>query len=298
MPIDYTTLKVLGYDSSTILNNIKLDFTRNIDADTGVYLDNKRIAEHHYCKIIVYDTGSIYFKGSLHKMYNSIKNIYAPNYIPDAPYNGFNGNLFTYDNIYEIICYLENLFNTKRQFFVFQKIEIGVNLSISVCPKKITTNLLESQGKRFELRYNENFAQVEKDDYYLKIYNKSNQYNINDNILRVEIKTKRMREFASTEIKTLADITPDNLYQAILRLYSRWDSVLLYDITIDKNKLNKAQKNELENKFQYPKYWTSIKANNKHKPRKRYLEIVELQSKTLHKEIAEKILKTNISQFK
>jgi acyl-CoA-binding protein len=297
MPIDYTTLKVIGDKSSTILNNIKLDFTRNIDADTGVYLDNKRIAEHHYCKIIVYDTGSIYFKGSLHKMYNSIKNIYAPNYIPDAPHKGFNGNLFTYDNICEVICYLENLFNTKRQYFVFQKLEIGVNLSISVCPRKITTNLLENQGKKFELRYNENFAQVEKDDYYLKIYNKSNQYNINDNTLRVEIKTKRMREFASTGIKTLADITPDNLYKAILRLYSRWNSVLLYDVTINKNKLNKAQKNELENKFQYPKYWTRIKANNKDKPRKRYLEIVELQSKTLHKEIAEKILKTNISQF-
>ena len=87
------------------------------------------------------------------------------------------------------------------------------------------------------MRYKENFAQVEYDDFYLKIYNKGFQFGMDENILRIEIKTKRMREFSG--IRTLADLTTKNLDKAILRLLKRWDDVLLYDCTINENNLSK-----------------------------------------------------------
>lgn len=294
MPVDYTTLRLREYDSNKILNNMKLDFSLNAN-EHGVVTDNKRIAEHHFCKIIVYDTGSVYFKGSLHKMYNSLMGVYAPNYDVKQLYKGFNGNTFTYENLCFVISYLESLFGIDRCYFAIQKIEIGLNLPISLCPKKIISNLLECGGKKFELRYNENFAQVEYDDFYLKIYNKGFQFGMDENIIRIEIKTKRMREFAG--IKTLVDLIPKNLNKSILKVSKRWNDVLLYDCTIDESKLNTRQKNELQNKFQYPKYWTGIKANNKDKPRKRYLKIINEHSNNLHKEISEKIKSTKISQF-
>lgn len=292
--VDYTTLRLESYDSNKILNNTKLDFSLNVNED-GVVTDNKRIAKYHFCKIIVYDSGSVYFEGSLHKMYNSLVGVYAPNYDIRQPYNGFNGNTFTYENLCLVILHLESLFSVDREYFTFRKIEIGLNLLISVCPRKIITNLLNSGGKKFEMRYKENFAQVEYDDFYLKIYNKGFQFGMDENILRIEIKTKRMREFSG--IRTLADLTTKNLDKAILRLSKRWNDVLLYDCTINENNLSKRQRNELKNKFRHTKYWTSIKSNNKHKPKKRYFEIVKKHSENLHKEISDKIKMTKISQF-
>jgi hypothetical protein len=297
MPVDFTTLRLREYDASKILNNMLLDFPRNVDDKTGVIFDNKRVAKHHFCKVIIYDTGAVYCKGSLHKMYNSLKGIYAPNYDEKRPYSGFNGNEFTYENLCFVIRYLESLFGVDSSFFVLQKIEIGLNLQVSVNPKNIISNLLESGGKKFELKYEENFAQLVKEEYVLKIYNKGNQYGMNGNILRVEIKTKRMREFQTAGFKTLKDLTIESLNKALLRLLKRWNDVLLYDCTINKNKLNRRQNIELENKFQHPKYWILIKANNKDKPRKKYLKIVEDFSANIHKEIAIKIENTNISHF-
>jgi acyl-CoA-binding protein len=297
MPVDFTTLRLREYDASKILNNMILDFPPNVDNKTGVIFDNKRVAQHHFCKVIIYDTGTVYFKGSLHKMYNSLKGVYAPNYDKKRPYKGFNGNNFTYENLCFVIRYLESLFGVNSSCFVLQKIEIGLNLQISVCPKKITSNLLESGGKKFELKYEDNFAKIIRQEYELKIYNKGNHYGMKGNILRVEIKSKRMREFQEAGFKTLKDLTIESLNKALLRLLKRWNDVLLYDCTINKNKLNKGQNIELENKFQHPKYWVSIKANNKDKPKKKYLKIVEDFSANIHKEIAIKIENTNISHF-
>ena len=297
MPVDFTTLRLREYDASKILNNMLLDFPPNVDNKTGVIFDNKKIAQHHFCKVIIYDTGAVYFKGSLHKMYNSLKGVYAPNYNKKRLYSGFNGNEFTYENLCFVIRYLELLFGVDSSFFVLQKIEIGLNLQTSVDPKNIISNLLESGGKKFELKYEENFAQLVKEEYVLKIYNKGNQYGMNGNILRVEIKSKRMREFKAAGFKTLKDLTIKALNKAILRLLNRWNNVLLYDCTINKNKLNKRQNIELENKFQHSKYWISIKANNKDTPKKKYLKMVEEFSANIHKEIAIEIKNTNISHF-
>jgi hypothetical protein len=296
MPVDYTTLFLRSYDNNKILNNISLDFSLNVNED-GVLTDNKRVAKHHFCDIIVYDTGTVLVKGSLHKMYNSIKGIYAPNFKPKENYKGFNGNRFTYENLCFVISYLENLFKLNRFYFIIRKLEIGLNLSISYCPSKIISNLLESGGKLFEYRYNNSFAQVEYYNYYLKIYNKSLQYGMNGNLLRVEIKTRRMKEFEACGIKTLEDLTLVNLNKAVLRVLERWNVVLLYDCTIDESKLNTVQKKALKNRFQYPNYWKNIKASNKDNPKKKYLSLVNKYSENLHIEISNKIKNTKISHF-
>lgn len=296
MPVDYTTLSLRAYDSNKILNNPLLDFSLNVNED-GVLTDNKRIAKHHFCEIIVYDTGAVCFKGSLHKMYNSIKGIYSPNHKLNENYTGFNGNRFAYENLCFVICYLESLFELNRFYFVIRKLEIGLNICISFCPSIIISNLLESGGKLFEFRYNGSFAQVEYYNYYLKIYNKGLQYGINENIIRIELKTKRMKEFEASGFKYLGDLTQDNLDRAVLRLLERWESVLLYDCTIDESALDKRQRRALKNRFQYPKYWTSLKANNRDKPKKQYLNLVHKYSENLHREIANKIKNTNISHF-
>lgn len=296
MPVDYVTLRLEGCNSEDVLKNPMLDFSLNYNED-GVVIDNKRVAMCHFCKIIVYDNGSVYFKGSLHKMYNSLIKVNAPNYCKDKNYNGFNGNDFTVENISIVIDYLEQLFGLNRCFFNIMKIEIGLNILLDFCPSFIVGNLLEQGSKSFEFKYNRNFAVCEKSDYYLKVYNKSLQYGLCRSVLRVELKSRKTRVFKSANINTLADLTHCNLKQAIKVLLKCWEGVLLYDCTIDETRLTVRQKSSLKNKYQYPKYWNNLKANNKDKPRKSYKKIVENYSQNLKNKISNKIKNTKISHF-
>ncbi|AUC16840.1 hypothetical protein BTO06_17560 [Tenacibaculum sp. SZ-18] len=296
MPVDYTTLYLRSYNCDRILNNPKLDFSLNYN-ENGVVLDNKRIAEHHFCKILVYDNGTVFFKGSLHKMYNSIIGIKPPNYNSNSVYKGFNGNEFTVENVLFVIIYLETLFGISRFNFVIKKIEIGLNIQVFFNPLFVVRNLLEIGGTAFEFKYNSHFAICEKSDYFLKVYDKSSQYNLEESKLRVELKTRKMRVFERAKIKTLGDLTYDRLSEAINILLKHWNKVLLYDFTINETKLTVREKNALNNKFQHIKYWQNLSANNKDKPRKAYHKIVDNYSDNIKEQISQKIQSTKISHF-
>lgn len=296
MPVDYTTLHLGSYNCNRVLNNPFLDFSLNYN-ENGVVLDNKRVAEHHFCKIIVYDNGTVLFKGSLHKMYNSLKGIKPPNFNSLSVYKGFNGNDFTARNVNFVITYLEELFDTNRFNFTIKKIEIGLNIKIDFNPLLIIKNLLEVGGTAFEFKYNNNFAVCEKSDYFLKVYNKSSQYNLDESILRVELKTRKTRVFQKANINTLGDLTPDKLNEAINILLKHWYKVLIYDFSINNTLLTKREKSALNNKFQHIKYWQSLSANNKDKPRKAYQTIVAKYSGNIKEQIAQKIKNTKISHF-
>ncbi|WP_299713788.1 hypothetical protein [uncultured Tenacibaculum sp.] len=296
MPVDYTTLHLGSYNCNRILNNPFLDFGLNYN-ENGVVLDNKRVAEHHFCKIIVYDNGTVLFKGSMHKMYNSLKGIKPPNINSLSVYKGFNGNDFTAQNVNFVITYLEKLFDTNRYNFTIKKIEVGLNIKIDFNPLLVIKNLLEVGGTAFEFKYNNNFAVCEKSDYFLKVYNKSSQYNLDEAILRIELKTRKTRVFKKANINTLGDLTPYKLNEAINILLKHWNKVLIYDCTIKESELTNSQKKMVKNKFQHIKYWQSLAANNKDKPRKNYYEIVNMYSDNLKEQIAQKIKSTKISHF-
>lgn len=297
MPVDYVTLKLEGYSSEQALNNPMLDFSLNYN-EHGVVVSKTRIAEIHFCKIVVYESESVYFKGSLHKMYNSLLGIKAPNWQKDKSYKGYNGNQFTVENLNEVISYLEQLFCLERCFFKIQKIEVGVNIILDFCSDLIISNLLELKGKPFEFRYNAKFAVCEKSEYYLKVYNKCAQYGMINHVLRVELKSRKVRVFEQANIKTLADLINTNLKTALNIVLKHWNSVLLYDCTIDATKLTTRDKNSLNCKFKHSRYWNELPPNNKDKPRKKYNAIVENHSQNLKKQIAEKIKSTKISLFK
>ena len=91
--IDYIKLQILNINIDKLLNNKKLDFKTVVSESTGE-ISTKRIATFHYCKITVYDTGIVIFQGSIHKLFNSVKGIIAPNYNQEN-YKGFNGNDFS-----------------------------------------------------------------------------------------------------------------------------------------------------------------------------------------------------------
>ena len=74
--IDFTKILFLDIDVERLLRLDILDFKTEVSERTGV-LANRKIAEYHFCKIVIYDKGVVLFTGSIHKLWNSINNIVA-----------------------------------------------------------------------------------------------------------------------------------------------------------------------------------------------------------------------------
>ena len=136
----------------------------------------------------------------------------------------------------------------------FQNIEFGVNAQISFNPQLFIKGLLFHNGKLFEYKYNDHFTQAVHQRYFLKIYNKSNQYGMNTYTLRFETKIIKSEDLKELEIKTFADINAQTLDHAHKLLLQRLDQVVYYDYTISKEDLTDRQTNILE-RYSNPRYW-------------------------------------------
>lgn len=78
-----------------------------------------------------------------------------------------------------------NFKNKKPQQIAFQNIEFGVKTAPGFCPQLFLKGLLYHKGKLFEFKYRNQFSQVKYQQYYLKIYNKSEQYKMGIATLRL-----------------------------------------------------------------------------------------------------------------
>ncbi len=287
--IDYIKILINDCDINRLINSPHLDFKGEYSESTGEIGQTLK-AVYHYCTITIFQSGSVSFTGSIHKLYNSLNNVFAPNHNPKKEYNGYNGNLFTYADILEVREHLIVLFDCVPQQMVFQNIEFGINTTPNFKPKLFLDGLLYHQNKGFDVRQNGHYKQVEHVQYWLKIYNKSRQYGLNVDTLRVEIKIKKSEYLIKwIGVETFADITPDTLEKAKNTLLDAFSKIVYYDYTIRKEDLKERTKNALT-KYENPNYWLNeLKPHRRSKPRKRLAEIINKHSDNLYKKIEEDI---------
>jgi hypothetical protein len=286
--IDYTKILLLNINIQRLLNHPDLKFETLLSEKTGEISD-KKVAEYHYCKIIIHKN-NVMFSGSIHKMWNSLNETFAPNHIQTKKYKGYNGNQFDYNAIIKVRKHLERLFNCCPKQMLFQNIEFGVNTTLSFSPNLFLKGLLYHFNKLFEYRFNGNFAQVIHQRYLLKIYNKSYQYGITGNLLRVELKIIKTVELKKIGVVTFADINKNTLDKAKQLLLRRFDEVMYYDYTIRKNKLSNHNKIALM-KYSNPRYWINyLKPKHRDRHKKRLAEITDNYSDNLHRKIRQDIL--------
>ena len=251
--IDYVKILLKDIDVNSVFRIPILDFKTELSEKTGE-ISTKKIAEYHFCKVIIYDSGLVLFTGSIHKLWNSLNKINAPNIKEVKQYNGFNGNHFTIKDIIEVREHLEKLFNCSSEQMIFQNIEFGINTTPVFNPQLFLKGLLYHNGKPFEFRHKEHFAQAIHQRYYFKIYNKSNQYGISEYTLRVELKVVKTEDIRHIEIKTFEDINTSTLHKANELLLKRFNEVVYYDNTIVKDSLTERQKQTLD-RYSNPRYW-------------------------------------------
>lgn len=258
-----------------------LEFFTKVSQTTGE-LSSHKVAEYHYCTVVIYDSGLVLFKGSLHKLYNSIKGIKAPNHYE---VKGFNGNQFTLSNINETITHLSVLFNCKPQQMRIQNIEFGINTTPAFKPQQFIKGLLYHNAKSFEFRYNGSFAQVPHQRYLLKIYHKSKQYKMDAPTLRLELKIIKTEYIRELGIKTLEDISQQSMNKAKQLLLDRFAEVVYFDYTINKETFSESQIKTLNN-YSNPRYWLNeLNHKNRYYNRKKLLDFIFNYSDNLQQQI-------------
>jgi hypothetical protein len=289
--IDYTKIQILGVDIKKLLQHHNLEFIRSVSEKTGL-LDTKTICHYHKCKIIVYDSGTVRFSGSIHKFYNSITGIEAPNKDP----KGYNGNQFYYYEIDFVRQHLVYLFNVPSEQMQIQNIEYGLNLTTSFNPQGFITGLLLFGVNPFEFRFNEFYAQSVHDQYIIKIYNKGNQYDMPLNTLRFEIKVLKMiKQSKDVGIAFMSDITVDRLKKAKEYLITQLETTLYYDNTIIKKNLSKKQQNKLKD-YNNHRFWQKLTRQQRSKDKKKLNTIIEKKSQNQKEELRQ-LIKESRLQF-
>ena len=293
--IDYVKIYLENINLKSLLSNKELDFNGGYSITTGEIKENVLIADYHFCKITVKNAKSenphILFTGSIHKFWNDLNGIKAPNFDSNKPYKGFNGNQFNVNNIVEVRTHLEKLFNCNAKQMIFQNIEFGVNTILNFNPNFYLKGLLYHKNILFEFSHSGNNAQAQHHNIIFKIYNKTYQYKMNENVLRVELKVMKMIAINFLEIKTFSDISTTSLAKVKNMLLNRFNEVVHYDYTIDKKKLTKRELEAIKS-YSNPRYWIEdLKPIHRDRHKKKLNILTSNFSNNLHQQIKEEILK-------
>lgn len=212
--LDNLKAKVIKFKEfeTYIENTGKIDLKNNINLITGELDNYPRRGKLINLEASINDK-SAFIKGSIHKTYNELNEKGEHNY-----------NDFNYDCVKGIIMYLMNELNLKDDDTSLTNLELGFNIHLSKDPQHfLDYNLLmydyKDHNKDLKFSGRGDYKEFQKTDYYIKIYNKSKQYNIKgQNILRVELKILSKRLLQKLGVYSLENLLNPDVIKNIYNL--------------------------------------------------------------------------------
>jgi hypothetical protein len=270
IPIDYVKCEVIGLNKDHFLNNPNLVFTPKIkDRDQlhFYYLIDENI------KLKVYENNKIFINGSLHK--------YANNGI-------HNHDDFTYFRFIEVLDKLNKRFGIKPENMRILCFEYGYNITPPIETDLIINHLLKHKQKDSEILLSNDrakYRQFEHQDYIIKTYNKSKQYECKEDILRIEVKQTDWTKYRRIGIHTLDDFIKHDKTTFVNDLLNKWNEVLFYDPTITENSKYLH--------YRDVNYWNELRASKSNKTysihAKRLREINTIKGANIQKLVSDLI---------
>jgi hypothetical protein len=188
--------------------------------------------------------------GSLHKY----KNLLEEN--GDQNYDDFN-----FCQIQEVIRGLIKKYDIEKDT-VLTNLEFGFNLAVSKDPKTIIDsnvlmNNFKSANKNLKFSGSGDYKEFQLTDYRIKIYNKSKQYKLKDNILRVELKIIQKRLLQKLGIHYLEDLLDKEVLKRLFKLFiEKFEGLIIVD-DYDPETIPEIACGKL-NKYMNSNYWTRI----------------------------------------
>jgi hypothetical protein len=237
--VDYIKGEIKIDDISSILNNSNLVFHGRYNKNTGEANENKLIAYYEGLQFTIVNSQRLFIQGSLPKYY------FGNNY----------QNLM-YSDFLKVIRKLELQFGIDPRELVFQNIEFGLSvdtkelnpfnfLESEVIDYKVTTKEINTHnGKGYTISFPLN-------NYIVKLYDKGKQYNLESNLLRFEIRVKKMVHVKKTRIKTLHDLKDIGKWDMLKEfLVKTFDDILICkyqegtELTIEESSLYRKGSNQ------------------------------------------------------
>lgn len=218
----------VSVDVDALLKNDRLTFGGLVDTQTGFILSPIRRAQDRGLnfRLIPHQTGQGYrveVKGSLHKFYN--------NGIHNADQYTANDLLLTLNRL--VADYRFNLFESK-----INNIEFGVNIELPFAISQVFTNLIcyKNQPFAFDSCSQTPYYACNRQRYTVKIYDKGKQKGLGSDLLRFEIRVRKMQYFNGTgvQLRTLADLLNVANYRPLgTLLINTFNNILFDDPTIN-----------------------------------------------------------------
>lgn len=252
--IDYLKIHCLPVLPEKLLNNGLLTFPQSNVSTEGEVLNRWQIAHFKSLELGIKGNNSR-LSGSIHKY----------------RYEGKNWQDFNLFDIQEVIHELSETFEFEPEKAVINFIEIGINIPLDYNPDQIINCLVLHGKERFkELLIKKNTKgngrMSEKEQFTIKVYNKSLQYGLPFHLLRFEVKVKQMEFLKRFGIYglTLADLTNPDIYPKFkTMLLDILSGIVFYSPDIDPDKLTNLNDRELLKLGRYPDYWRQYERSRK-----------------------------------
>ncbi len=255
--IDFIKAIIQDIDIALLKQNKLLNFCSEVNLETGEVRKNNRnnTKRSTYCNAFynslefrIYDSGKVFLLGSLHKYYNKGEH---------------NFNDFGIHELNEVLKDIKDKFNITPQQLKINQIEIGLNINPPYPTNRILKHCFRHGKESFKevaVSNKGKYMQAEYQQYYIKIYNKAQQHKNqgfdvgSDEILRFEIKYRKLERLKKYKIRTLQNVLESGLDSLAKELLEEWNKLLLFDWTI-------ASRSKLLLKYCNPLFWDEVIAN-------------------------------------
>jgi hypothetical protein len=251
--IDFVKFLVLDRHSfeNHIVKTKVIDLNTKFNQSTGEVEEYpKRGKDGNLNLAITLNTASI--SGSIHKYHNEKSKKVCQNF-----------DDFYFSQIEKQIWGLIKKYKIENSTSI-TNLEFGFNLAVEKDPQiildsNILMNNFKAPNKNLKFSGKGDLKEFQMTDYSIKIYNKSKQYNLDTNILRVELKITLKRFLKKLGIFKLEDLLNKEAFLWLFEaLRDKFEGLIIVDEFQDKIMLE-TDKDKL-NKYSNPNYWISIKS--------------------------------------
>lgn len=261
MMIDY--IKGVSYLpglGQKLLTNEYLHFDIKVNKDTGEILHYE--AGYNNIKFKIFPSvGRVQMSGSIHKYWNSGMHNY---------------NDFNVRDITDVLKDLQEKFGIDPKEMRLENIEFGVNVITPYNPNVFLDHLVVFKNHPFDRMrvYGSGKGKVaELSQYIIKIYNKTLQYGLMNNVLRYEIKVKKM-QYLKQGVIYFSDLLNTEFMQSVFaNLISSFKDLVVTD-QINKKDLSIKQR-EAFIKLNNPRAWEFMTPKQRYAKRPLFESIIE-----------------------
>ncbi|MFV8354369.1 hypothetical protein [Flavobacterium sp. XS2P14] len=239
-----------------IKNNKLMDFTSKVNMLTGEVMEYPKKGMDLNLDVSITSQSAIIL-GSFHKYKNLLEDNVNQNH-----------DDFNYCQIQEIISGLIKKYNIEKDTKI-NNLEFGFNLVVSKDPKiildnNVLMNSYKAPNKNLKFSGSGDYKEFQLTDYRIKLYNKSKQYRLKSNILRVELKIIQTRLLQKLRIHCLEDLLNVEALTRLFHLFmDKFEGLNIID-NFDPETIPEKDYNKLI-KYTNPNYWISIKEKKSNK---------------------------------